>query len=210
MKSFELELANDKLHPKRLFAYINSKKTCKPQLNCLRSSTGEQITDMGMVANIMNQQFASVFKREDTSNMPSFEFRTNALLDAPVISAKDIELKLSMLNTSRSPGNDSVHAVVLRHTSAAVSVPLAIIFNKSLSTGKFPAVWKSANVTPIHKKGDRMDPGNYRPISLLSIISKVLEWFVRSAIVNHLTRNQLFSPSQHGFVPHSTSHVQPT
>ena len=53
---------------------------------------------------------------------------------------------------------------------------------------------------PIDKKGDRLDPGNYRPISLLSIISKTLEWLVRRHITAHLTNNKLLSPNQHGFV----------
>ena len=80
-----------------------------------------------------------------------------------------------------------------------MSVPLAILFQKSLDEGICPDEWKCANVTPIHKKGDRTEPSNYRPVSLTSQICKVLESIIRDEIMKHLTRNNLLNDAQHGF-----------
>ena len=69
----------------------------------------------------------------------------------------------------------------------------------SLDKGECPADWKIANVTPIHKKGDRTDPSNYRPVSLTSQVCKVLESLVRTRVIEHLDRNNLINEAQHGF-----------
>ncbi|CAL4061280.1 unnamed protein product [Meganyctiphanes norvegica] len=84
-------------------------------------------------------------------------------------------------------------------TAKAMSVPLTIIYQKSLDEGICPDEWKSANVTPIHKKGDRTDPSNYRPVSLTSQVCKVLESIIRDKIMEHLTENNLLNDAQHGF-----------
>ena len=61
--------------------------------------------------------------------------------------------------------------------------------------------WKKAIIAAIYKKGKKSDPGNYRPVSLTSVISKVMESIVRDAMVEHLMKNNLFTDNQHGFVP---------
>ena len=78
-------------------------------------------------------------------------------------------------------------------------LPLTDIFHKSLSSGVIPDDWKKANITCIFKKGNKQDPGNYRPVSLTSVICKLLERTVREEIVNHLSVNKLLSDSQFGF-----------
>ena len=85
--------------------------------------------------------------------------------------------------------------------SEFISVPLSILFNKSLNSGTLPSDWKCANVTPIHKKGARNLACNYRPVSLTSIFSKLMESIVKDHILNHLSTNNLLSPYQFGFIP---------
>jgi len=83
------------------------------------------------------------------------------------------------------------------------------LFNKSLETGTFPSVWKKACVTPIFKrKGSSSDPTNYRPISLLPCLSKVLEKLVFNKIYTHLTENNLLSEKQSGYRPGHSTHIQ--
>jgi len=78
-----------------------------------------------------------------------------------------------------------------------------MIFTRSLRCGTLPHIWKTTNVSPVFKKkGSRSDPNNYRPISLTSVVVKVMETFVRDAIMCHLEQGQLITPEQHGFVPH--------
>ena len=78
--------------------------------------------------------------------------------------------------------------------------PLSIIYTRCLEEGLVPLDWKSANITPIFKKGSKASPGNYRPVSLTSILCKVMESIVRDAIVQHLTNYRLIRDSQHGFM----------
>ena len=78
-----------------------------------------------------------------------------------------------------------------------ISAPLAIIYTKSLEEGVVPEDWKCANITPIFKKGSKASAGNYRPVSLTSVLCKVMESILRDAIVDHLTVNKLLLPSQH-------------
>ena len=77
--------------------------------------------------------------------------------------------------------------------------PLYLIFRKSLDEGVVPDDWKQANVTPIYKKGKKIDPSNYRPISLTSVPCKVMERIVKNSIIDHLEQNSLLSKHQHGF-----------
>merc|ERR1712240_722354 len=76
---------------------------------------------------------------------------------------------------------------------------LEIIFKKSINSDECPTDWRSANIAPIHKKGDRTDPSNYRPISLTSQVCKILESIVRAHVLEHLEMNNILRDEQHGF-----------
>ena len=82
-----------------------------------------------------------------------------------------------------------------------IALPLSILFQKSLEEGFLPDDWLKACVTAIHKKGEKNAPNNYRPVSITSIICKLMESIVRDEIVDHMVTNKLFSKQQHGFVP---------
>ena len=116
-----------------------------------------------------------------------------------LVSRGNILGRLEKLNVYKSCGSDNIHPFVLQATASAICVPLEIIFNMSLSKGECPTDWRSANVTPIHKKGDRTDPGNYRPVSLTSQVCKILESIVKEHILEHLASNNILSDKQHGF-----------
>ena len=80
-----------------------------------------------------------------------------------------------------------------------MAVALEIIYRKSFDEGKLPEIWKIANVTPIHKKGSKQLASNYRPISLTSIICKIMERLIRNQLVAYMENNNLFTKHQHGF-----------
>jgi hypothetical protein len=81
-----------------------------------------------------------------------------------------------------------------------VSLPLLLIYKKSLESGVVPSDWKRANVTAIYKKGDKSSASNYRPISLTSQVCKSLESIVRDSILDHVGKQELIKETQHGFV----------
>jgi hypothetical protein len=95
-----------------------------------------------------------------------------------------------------------IHPTLVKELAEQIAVPLSVIFNKSLQEGVVPPDWKLANVSPIFKKGNRTSASNYRPISLTSIICRLMESILRDAIVEHLKSNNLIRGSQHGFMPH--------
>jgi hypothetical protein len=83
----------------------------------------------------------------------------------------------------------------------SIAIPLALIFNLSLSNGQFPTKLKKCCVIPIFKSGNAEECDNYRPISLLSSISKVLEKIVATKLTDHLLNNNLLYQHQYGFLP---------
>ena len=94
-------------------------------------------------------------------------------------------------------------AAPLRKLSATIH-----IFNMSLGTSTFPSAWKKANVVPIHKKGDKSDLNNYRPVSLISAVCKVFERIIFKYVYNHLRDNFVLSVHQSGFLPGCSTTTQ--
>ena len=89
---------------------------------------------------------------------------------------------------------------MLKNCATSLCVPISIIANKSIVSGVFPTKWKSANVVPVYKKkGDKQLPSSYRPISLLSSMSKVIERAVYNELYDHCITNNLLSEKNSGF-----------
>ena len=106
---------------------------------------------------------------------------------------------LKSMDPKTSPDLDGLSMKLLKYIKAEISVPLAHIFNLSLTQGYFPSKLKCCRTVPIFKSGDPLLCDNYRPISLLSNISKILEKMVSIKLVNHLDNNKLLSKYQFGF-----------
>ena len=88
---------------------------------------------------------------------------------------------------------------VLREVAEQVSEMLTDIFNRSLESGQVPEDWRVVNVTPLFKKGSREELENYKPVSLTSVVGKVLEALIKDRMRNHLNKYKLIKGSQHGF-----------
>ncbi|KFP26448.1 hypothetical protein N325_03320, partial [Colius striatus] len=90
-----------------------------------------------------------------------------------------------------SMGPDGVHPRVLRELAGVLAKPLSNTYHQSWLTGEVPSDWESANVTPIYKKGQKEDLGNYRPVSLPSVPGKLMEQINPSSIMQHMQDNQV-------------------
>ncbi len=108
---------------------------------------------------------------------------------------------LVSLNTHKGAGPDDVHPAILRVLAHFIDQPLTDLVNLSQRTASIPDDWRSATVCPIFKKGDREDAGNYRPVSLTSIVCKIMESILKTSMMNHLIQTAAISDAQHGFVP---------
>lgn len=115
---------------------------------------------------ILNQQFSSLFTTEDTSNIPSLGSST--ISSAPNIKVTDTcVLKLLQgLNSNKATGPDGISTRFLKEVVHSVTPSLTNIFLASIDQGQTPEDWKTANVSPIFKKGDKSRPTIYRPASL--------------------------------------------
>ena len=120
---------------------------------------------------------------------------------------KDIVDIIKILDPNKAVGSDKISHKILKICPKKIAVPLKILFNRSLRQCKFPSDWKIAQVIAILKKGDTTLPSNYRLISLISCVGKVMERVVYKYVYNHLIQNKLIYEYQSGFLPkHSTVH----
>ena len=198
---FEKNIAkNAKKDPKSFYAYLNNKKSNREKIGPIQDTSGKLHYDDQRQANILNQFYTSVFTHEDP-NIPASVVRSDCP-DMPdiEITAEQICTIIKCLKKDSAGGPDGINPQVLIETAEEICVPLKFIFQKSLDTGMVPHDWRTANITPVFKKGSKSEPGNYRPISLTSSICKVMERVLKGGIINHLDKNNLIRPSQHGFM----------
>ena len=117
---------------------------------------------------------------------------------SPVVSS-DVNEMICTLDQSKASGYDDLPARMLVEAKDFVSDPLAFILNLLFSTGIFPNKLKIARVVPIFKKGDKSNPGNYRPISILPVISKLFEKLINKRLVDFLEKYEILYKHQYGF-----------
>jgi hypothetical protein len=189
MKEFEKKIAQEaKSNPKAFYKYAQSKLKTRVTVSDLKQPDGSLTTSDFEKAETLNSFFSSVFTQENTEELPTFEHRQFAApLQGVDISVEDVRKKLTGLKVSKSPGPDGIHPRVLKELSDELSIPLQHIFVKSVSEGILPQAWKDGHVSPIFKKGSRSVAGNYRPVSLTAIVCKLLEGFVRDAVLKHMS-----------------------
>ena len=112
---------------------------------------------------------------------------------------------LTSLNVSKACGPDLIPARLLKEGATSICASLAHLFQLSLDSGTLPSDWTTANVVPVFKRNDRHQPSNYRPISLTSLVVKVMEKIVHCQIIEALESHKLISSFQFGFrCGHST------
>ena len=108
---------------------------------------------------------------------------------------------LSSLDTSKSNGPDGISANILKFTALSIAPSITKIFNLTIKTGKQREIWKLSYIVPILKSSKAENPCNYRPISFLCVLSKVLDKHVYALIFAHLDIHYPLSDSQWGFRP---------
>ena len=99
------------------------------------------------------------------------------------------------LDTSKTTGLDGISCKMLKETADSIAPSFTRLLKLSLSTAEVPSYWKQANVLPVFKKGDQSDFGNYRPVSLLNVSSKVCEKIIFKHLFNCCRDNDIISAS---------------
>jgi hypothetical protein len=161
------------------------------------------------IANQFNSFFTSIGKEISDRVQPiekNAEEFINYGRDIPELSLQNttpdhIKKIIKNLKPKQSQDAQGISTKMIKFIGNEIAAPLSHIFNLSLSSGEFPSKLKLCRVIPIFKAGNALDCDNYRPISLLSSISKILEKIVAQKLVNHLLSNDLLYPHQYGFLP---------
>ena len=123
---------------------------------------------------------------------------------APTDELEILEITRSLSN-KKSRGVDDIPQDLLKATIWSILTPLNNIINSSLSSGIYPDKLKIAKVIPLYKNEDKTDPNNYRPVSILSCISKLFEKIIYKRTYNFLIKQSLFTNSQYGFMKHRST-----
>ena len=188
--------------PNVFWKYVNAKSKTSAGLSCLKDKDGNLLTSDKDKANALNNFFTSVFSKENLSNLPNLgegSMSGGVIVNDCIITEAEIVKKLKDSNHNKAQGPDLIPPKVLKELASQLSKPLYTLFNKSLEDSEIPSDWKFALVTALHKKGNKTDPSNYRPVSLTCICCKIMEKFIKDSIINHINENNLYSECQHGF-----------
>lgn len=142
---------------------------------------------------------SNVDTRIESQNVP-VDNQLNFFKPSPV-DCETVILTVKNLRDSNAYGSDGISLRFIKDALYMIGFYVTIIVNTSIVTNTYPSPWKTSHVVPTFKSGDRDEISNYRPISLLPVISKILEKIVASQLSRYLETNHLISDSQHGFRP---------
>ena len=133
---------------------------------------------------------------------------TEVSIDNIITNEEEVLKYCKEINVNKASCIENVSSRVLKNAFALQITRFTLLLNRSFITGIFPDKWKSANVIPLYKGGNRHDVGNYRPVSLLPLPSKIIEKNVHNRLSSHLEDNDLLDINQGGFRKnHSTIHT---
>ncbi|CAB3991202.1 Hypothetical predicted protein, partial [Paramuricea clavata] len=213
-KYFDSICSSRGLNPKRfwsLFKFNNKTRNIPQKLSVKVTETKR--TSAGNPADIaalFNNYFTSIFTTDpniENYSSDALPYQSNnTIIEDITLSEADVFSVLHNLDINKAQGPDGIPARLLKETARQIAPSLTALFNKSLNTGVLPRDWKLANVVPVHKKDNKEHVENYRPISLLSLISKALERCVFNKIKDHVFEQ--INNGQHGFVPRKSCVTQ--
>lgn len=188
---------------------INASQKSKDSTWSLKTANDETINSIHTVSELFNTYFINI--AEETlheRNPPKTRAATNVAFTleerlqtlAPA-TKHEISKIIRATKVSSSAGVDDISSRLMKFCEKELLTPLTNLINKSLVQGVFPTKMKTSKVYPLHKKGPKYEIQNYRPISLVSTFSKVLERVVLNRLRNHLHQNDIKLSEQHGFIP---------
>ena len=206
-RRFMIEMSeNNKSNAKRFWTFCRL-KTKSRLLPAVLSSGSEEAISPEDKSTMFNNHFFSVFNNNTSDiNLPEVNIRINSNLSHIVFSEKDVFLVLKRLDINKESGSIDIPLRVLHECAAELTPSLTALFNMSMSNCTMPDAWKHAYVVPIYKKGEKCKVDNYRPISLLNGVSKIMERLV----FNHVYHSvyPMMNSAQHGFIKNRSTTSQ--
>ena len=189
---YYINTLNDiKNNSKKLWTHLNS--IIKPS----------SISNCPIDCEKLNEFFVNVFKQVPIrpNSHPctaKYNFVSKSFFSSPITDVEIISNTANISN-SRSVGSDNLNPLIIKANITPLAQQLTYILNLSFTTGVFPKLRKDAVVTPIYKYGDNREPGNYKPISILTFFPKLLEKLFYNRIINFINVNNILHVNQFGF-----------
>ena len=192
----------------KIYDYIKFLSKSSPIPSSVRLGSSVVTSDHDR-ASLFNQFFHSVFTISSYT-LPSIDSlpQPPLTIDDLPISHMEVLTALQSLNPSKSMGIDGIGPRLLTNCALALYVPIHHLFSLSIAKQVIPSEWKCHSITPIHKSGDKALVTNYRPISLLCVISKALERIVYNHLSKFFLKNNVIVNSQFGFRQHHSTTQQ--
>ena len=190
-----------KRNSKYFFSYAKKFSKVKTKVGPLLNKDNEYVNDSEQMADLLQEQYQSVF------NVPNFEKKdpdelfTNEMHGLYDISFydEDIMEAIDEICTTAAAGPDGYSAMFLKKCRDNIATPLQMIWRSCLDSGITPEILKLSFIVPIFKGGNQGLSANYRPVSLTSHLIKIFEKIIRKNIVSYMEEQNLFNCSQHGF-----------
>jgi hypothetical protein len=195
---------------KRFWTFIKHKKQEARGVAPLRQN-GKLVHNTQQKATVLNEQFQSVFNKSTPLGLkhicqkalnfctPDNGAKPQEQMASFTITGEGVVTLLKKLKPFKAAGPDMLRPLILKELATEIEPVLTTIFNASLMQQTVPDDWKTANVSPIFKKGEKYRPENYRPVSLTCICSKLMEHVMASQLMSHLDQHRILYRLQHGF-----------
>lgn len=193
-------LLDIKNNPKIFYSYAKRKRNVKSKIGPLEGDDGKLYDDPVKMANILQNQYKSVFSNPDTETNINIENTTSGPTISDIeVTEEDILKAINLIPANSAGGPDKFPACILKECKRELAKPLKLIFRKSLDTGIIPQKYLQQTIIPIHKKSSKAKAENYRPVSLTSHIIKIWERVLRKILVDFIEKNKLIIKEQYGF-----------
>ena len=175
---------------------------------------GVLVTSARKIAELMNNFFLNkvetiragiAFARFNMDKVHSIMVNKTCRLQLHHVSLVKVTKILKSLSNSRSTGTDELDNFSVKIAADLIAKPIHHIVTMSIMQKKFPQGWKYSKVIPLHKKDETLERKNYRPVAILSPLSKVIEKIIYEKIYNYFSRNKLFHPNLHGYRKHRST-----
>ena len=194
---------------KPFYNYVRSKREDQVGVSPLKED-GVLHTSPTKLCEITARQFSSVFTedKDDPFSGTRLHGPSYPPIGELVIRDEGVEKLLAGINTSKASGPDEIPCKLLKEISQEFAPVLACLFRQSLSTGELPSDWLKAWITPVFKKGPRCEAGNYRPVSLTCVMSKLMEHVICTHMRGHFDRFGILTDLNHGFLSRHSCELQ--
>ena len=215
-QNFSAKISEYKENMKESWKTVNellNKRSKSCNIDCLKDSE-HTFVNKKAISNAMNNIFCTMGEKlaskidavpnpllsgDATEHNSSVKFQFGS------ITVKEIRDAIAKIKSTKGFGKDNILCYFLKLAKPFIEKSLADLLNTSIDTSQFPNLWKFARVTPIFKEGDKAVMSNYRPISVLPVISRLFEKLIANKLYQHMNDNGYFSSEQSGFLRlHST------